>query len=172
MSEISRSIQRFQLEIDEAKVRLPQSESMHFPWGSWSLIQQSWKWSQLWTNETWENFRDLTSESLKTISNSFYNKLKTLCQCPHNHFDHCPDREYNSWDCGSVLPKDVSHSLLAKCLLQGLLSLSQVHQAVVFPEPPFLLLVLLWLDLHSHHQQALDFLNLTSVSLQFVSPSQ
>ena len=30
MSEISRSIQRFQLGIDEAKVRLPQSESMHF----------------------------------------------------------------------------------------------------------------------------------------------
>lgn len=63
-------------------------------------------------------------------------------------------------------------TLLAKCLLQGLLSLSQLHQAVVFPEPPILLLVLLWLDLHSHHQQALDFLNLTSVSLQFVSPSQ
>ena len=60
----------------------------------------------------------------------------------------CSDCEY----------KDVSHSLLAKCL-QVLFSHSKVNQTVLFPQPPFLMLVLLLLDFRSHHHQSHDFLN-------------
>ena len=103
-----------------------------------------------WTNETWENSRDLTSKSPKIIFNSFDHRFQASCQCAHNQSNRCFDCEYNNWDRQAIPLEHVSHSL--SCWSAFFKFFSLILNSLL----SFLFLFLLLLDLRSHHWQSPD----------------